>query len=124
MSDSRTHKGGWKDEWLRRVLVQDVANRNGTGFYESYVKFITPRQEERSFIESYMEQHKERRTEKRQKQNKVLDTAIEVVFLVACVLGGVVVLVAQIAGLLLALVAIIIAAFAVGSMFSDSQKLS
>lgn len=119
MSDSRTHKGGWKDEWLRRVLVQDVTNSNGTGYYESYMKFITPRQEERPFIESYMEQHKERRTEKRHKQNKVLDTAIEVVFLVACVLGGVVVLVAQIAGLLLALVAIIIAAFAVGSVFKE-----
>ena len=94
-----------------------MSNKAEEGYFESYMAFINPRQEERSFIESYVERRAERRVEEHHKQNKWLDLAVTIVVAVGFILGGIVVLAAQIAWLLLVLVGVIISAFIIGSIF-------
>lgn len=99
----------------------EIASSDGVEFYEAYGKFINS-EPKPSFIDSYLsslKQNQGRRVEKSDKLNKWLENAIVAVFVVGCVLVGFVVIAAQIAWLLLALLAVVISAFAISSVFKS-----
>lgn len=76
------------------------------GYFESYMAFISPRQEQR--------------VEKSHKQNEWLENVLVVVFVMGAVLYGLAGVAIAVAGLLFSLLAVVVGAFAVSNIFKDS----
>lgn len=101
----------------------DIASRDGISWYEAYGKLF-PGKPKPSFIESYMtsvksKQNTESVYEKRQRQDKWLN----IVAIIIGVLIGLAIVAVQVAiavaGLLFMLLAVVIGAFAISSVFKS-----
>ena len=72
-------------------------------------------------LQRILKQNAERRAEERREQGegKILEPVVMTVVIAGSVVGGIFVIVAGIAGLLLTLLAVIIGAFTISGMFKD-----
>ena len=106
---------------MRRVQAVDVASRDGIEFYKAYGKLF-PGKPKPFFMESYMasiKQNTGQRDKEQQQLNKWLENAIVVVCVAGLVLSGLAIIAVQIALLLFTLLAVVIGAFAISSLFKD-----
>ncbi len=104
----------------------DAASRAGVGFYESSMKLTDPKPKP-SFIESYIasiKQNAEGRAEERHKQSEWLENTLVAVFVMGAVLYGLVGVAIGAVVLLFSLLAVVIGAFAVGSVFKGGGSSS